>query len=197
MYIPTRSRTSLVALFLIGLLILPACGVPTPLAKSIPVADSATIAPTPSTPPDWFNIKMTDVLTGQTFSMNDFSGKVVLVETMAQWCITCIEQQIEVKKMQALAGGSKDLVHVSLDTDLNEDAASLKDYANSYGFDWYFAISPLEADRAFANLYTPEFMNPPLAPMLFIDRQSGVHSLPYGLKRANALQNTLAPYLTP
>ena len=98
---------------------------------------------------------MTDVLTGQTFSMNDFSGKVVLVETMAEWCITCIYQQNEVKKMQGLAGGSKDLVHVSLDTDLNEDAATLKEYANTYGFDWYFAISPLEADRAFANLYTP------------------------------------------
>ena len=40
-------------------------------------------------------------------------------------------------------------------------------------------------------------MNPPLAPMLFIDRQGGVHSLPYGLKKAESLQNTLAPYLAP
>ncbi len=193
MRIRSRYRTSLITLFLLASLVLPACSANAPLAAQVPAR--ATLAPTPSGPPNWLGVKMTDVLTGETFSMNDFSGKVVLVETMAEWCATCILQQIEVRKIQGLAGASPDLVHVSLDTDLNEDAATLKEYAKSYGFDWYFAISPLEVDREFANLYTPEFMNPPLAPMLFIDRQGGIHSLPYGLKKAEAIQNTLAPYL--
>jgi len=140
---------------------------------------------------------MTDVLTGQDFSMNDFSGKVVLMETMAEWCSTCLQQQIEVKKLQGLINNSKDVVHVSLDTDFHEDAASLKEYAATWGFDWYFAVAPLEVDRAPGNLYSAEFMNPPFAPMLFIDRQGGVHVLPFGIKKAEALQSALTPYLAP
>jgi thiol-disulfide isomerase/thioredoxin len=176
-------------IFFVSTLLLAACR---PFA--VPVLATSTAVPT-SAIPDWFNIRMTDVRTGRTFSMNDFAGKVVLLETMATWCATCLQQQIEVKKLEGLTGNSKDLVHISLDTDLNEDAATLKKYANAYGFDWYFAISPLEIDRALSNLYSGEFMNPPFAPMLFIDRQGGVNSLPWGLKGADALQKTLAPYL--
>ena len=188
MNLQTRIRPSLIKLFLIGLLVLPACSAPTP---------AATLAPTPASLPEWFNFNLTDVRTGQVFSINDFSGKVVLLEAMAAWCGTCLQQQNEVKKLQGLTGNSKDLVHISLDTDFNEDAATLKEYADTYGFDWYFAISPLKVDRALSNLYSSEFMNPPFAPMLFIDRHGSVYSLPWGIKGAKALQTTLAPYLAP
>ena len=163
-------------------------------SASAPVAGQAAV-PIVRAKPDWFNIKMTDVRTGQTFSINDFAGKVVLLETMATWCINCVTQDKEVKKLEAL-GYSQDMVAVSLDEDLSEDAATLKEYANTFGFDWYFAISPLAVDRALGNLYSAEFINPPLTPMLFIDRQGGVYSLPLGpIKRAGSLQITLTPYL--
>ena len=205
MHLPAHPRISGVLLLLIVLLILPACSTavprtqPTSVTPTVPaIFPTAAITPTANTLPDWFNFKMTDVRSGQTFSMNDFAGKVVLLETMAEWCINCVQQQNEVKKLEGLTGNSKDLVLVSLDTDLHEDAASLKKYADTYGFDWYFAISPLDVDRALSNLYDSEYMNPPLAPMLFIDRQGGVYGLPFGpMKGAVSLQNTLAPYLAP
>ena len=184
MHIRSSIGVSAAAVILISL-ILSACSV------SAPVPTGSTTAK-----PDWFNIKMTDVRTGQTFTVNDYAGKVVLVETMATWCITCIEQQVEVKKLEGQISNPKDLVVISLDTDLNEDAATLKEYANSYGFDWHFAISPMEVDRALGNLYSAEYLNPPLAPMLFVDRQGSVYSLPFGtVKKATALQDTLAPHL--
>ena len=187
MHIRTPIRISMAAIILAGL-ILTACGV------SAPAATGSTTAMTAK--PDWFNIQMTDVRTGQTFTVNDYAGKVVLVETMATWCITCIEQQVEVKKFESQVSNPKDLVVISLDTDLNEDAATLKEYANSYGFDWHFAISPLEVDKALGNLYSAEFLNPPLAPMLFVDRHGSVYSLPFGtVKKATALQDTLTPHL--
>ena len=161
----TRFRKSLVKVLLIGVVILSACSSQSPLVRStfistIPakVAPISSVIPTPITIPAWFNIKMTNVLTGQTFSISDFTGKVVLLETMAEWCGTCAEQQYEVKKLEGLTGNSKDLILISLDTDPNEDAASLKKYAAAYGLDWYFAISPLEVDRALGNLYDVEFM---------------------------------------
>jgi len=184
---PLRSSTciALAVLFLTGL-----------VSSACSASPTAAAASTTTAKPDWFNIKMTDVRTGQSFTVNDYAGKVVLVETMATWCITCIEQQVEVKKLEGQISNPKDLAVISLDTDLNEDAATLKEYANSYGFDWHFAISPLEMDRALGNLYSSAFMNPPLAPMLFVDRKGSVYSLPFGaVKKATALQDTLAPHL--
>ena len=43
--------------------------------------------------PAWYSASLTDVTTGAAFTIQDFKGKVVLVETMAQWCPTCKRQQ--------------------------------------------------------------------------------------------------------
>jgi cytochrome oxidase Cu insertion factor (SCO1/SenC/PrrC family) len=146
--------------------------------------------------PEWFQVELTDVQTGETFTMNDYSGKVVLLETMATWCPTCILQASYVYKLHDQLGHPDDLVSISLDVDLNEDADILKEYIGQYGFDWHFAISPLEVDRALGNLYSAQYMNPPLAPMLIIDRQGNVHHLPYGLKDTETLQKAVEPFLT-
>ena len=159
---------------------------------SAPVEPTATAASLP----DWFNVKITDVRTGQTFTINDFAGKVVLIETMAQWCPTCESQENEVIKLHARLGNPEDLVSVSLDVDLHEDEASLKEYAAARGYDWYFAVAPLEVARALGNLYSAQYLNPPVAPMLLIDRNGDVYGLPYGLKSAEALQKTVEPYLS-
>ena len=150
-----------------------------------------------ATTPPWFDIRMTDVRTGQTFAMNDFAGKVVLVEAMAEWCPTCIEQQREVEKLHALLAGSTDVVSVSLDIDVNEDAPSLRKYATALGHGWYYAVAPLEVARALGNLYSAEYLNPPFSPMLVIDRHGVVTSLPYGVKTADYLRTALEPYLAP
>lgn len=128
--------------------------------------------------------------------MNDFARKVVLVETMAIWCPNCAVQANEVRNLHNLLGNPDDLVSVTLDVDLNEDRAALKEYAEGYGFDWYFAVAPLEVARALGNLYSAQYLNPPLSPMLIIDRSGNVHLLEYGLKDAETLQKSLEPYLT-
>ncbi len=92
-------------------------------------------------------------------------------------------------------GNPEDLILISMDLDLHEDEASLKKYTQDFGFDWRFAIAPLEVQREMANLYSPEYHNPPLDPILLIDRQGNAHQLPYNLKEADALQKIVEPYL--
>ncbi|MBK9050587.1 MAG: redoxin family protein [Chloroflexi bacterium] len=128
--------------------------------------------------------------------MNDYAGKVVLMETMAMWCPNCIVQANEVRNLHELLGNPDDLISVSLDVDINEDTDSLKEYADGYGFEWHFAVAPLEVARALGNLYTAQYLNPPLSPMLIIDREGNVHHLDYGLKEAETLQEIVEPYLT-
>ena len=166
-----------------------------PAVPSVVPAISAQVsAPAPSKPV-WFGIALTDVRTGKTFSMNDFAGKVVLIETMAQWCPNCIFQQAENRNVRELLGNPTDLILISLDVDSHEDEPSLKKYTDDFGFDWLFAVTPLEVARALGNLYSVEYLNPPLDPMMVIDRAGNVHQLPYGSKSADALKSTIAPYL--
>jgi len=179
------------SLVLAGLL-LTACGTPASTPSTEAVSDEQTI---PSEW-DWFSVELTDAQTDQTFTMNDYAGKVVLVETMAIWCPNCLVQANEIRDLHHLLGNPDDLVSVSLDVDLNEDRASLKEYVGEYGFDWHFAVAPLEVARALGNLYSAEYLNPPLNPMLIIDRDGNVHTLEYGKKSAETLQKSVEPYLT-
>ena len=144
----------------------------------------ATVNPTIT--PDWFNMELTDAQTDKTFTMNDYAGKVVLLETMAIWCPNCVVQATQIKKLHEALGNPEDLITVSLDVDVHEDAAALKEYASSYLFDWHFAVAPLGIARALGNLYSAEYLNPPLSPMLIIDRNGNVHQLEYGIKDADA-----------
>ena len=151
--------------------------------------------PTVVARPAWFDMELTDVQTSETFTMNEYTGKVVLLETMAIWCPNCVVQANEVRNLHKLLGDPADLISVTLDVDFNEDEASLKEYASGYGFDWHFAVAPLEVARALGNLYTAQYLNPPLSPMLIIDRDGNVHHLEYGLKEAETLQKIVEPYL--
>ena len=159
------------------------------------VPESTAVSAEPATTPEWFDMELTDVQTGKTFTMNNYAGKVVLLETMAMWCPNCLMQAGAVQKLHEALGDPEDLISVSLDVDLNEDATSLKEYASQYGLDWHFAIAPLEVARALGNLYTAQYLNPPLSPMLIIDREGNVHHLEYGIKDVETLKKIIEPYL--
>jgi thiol-disulfide isomerase/thioredoxin len=173
------------SLVLVFILVLSACA---------PAQPQSTATTTTATP-EWFDMDLTDVQTGKTFTMNDYTGKVVLLETMAIWCPNCIIQATQVRKLHEALGNPEDLISVSLDVDSHEDEFALKEYAASYRFDWHFAVAPLLVERALGNLYNAEYLNPPLSPMLIIDREGNVHQLDYGIKDAPTLQKIVEPYL--
>jgi cytochrome oxidase Cu insertion factor (SCO1/SenC/PrrC family) len=145
--------------------------------------------------PAWFQTSLTDVKTGQAFMLADLTGKVVLVEDMAIWCSTCMQQQRQVVALHGALGERDDLVSLSLDVDPNEKAASLKEYADKNGFTWHYVVPPADVIRAIADQLGNQFLNPPSAPMFVIDRNGQIHPLPFGVKSADALQKALAGYL--
>jgi cytochrome oxidase Cu insertion factor (SCO1/SenC/PrrC family) len=166
-------------------------------SASNPSPESASSPQEIAETPEWFGYELIDVQTGETFTMNDYAGKIVLVETMAMWCPNCLFQANEVRKMHKLLDNPDDVVSISLDVDVNEDGASLKDYTNEYGFEWTFVIAPREVARALGNLYSAQYLNPPLSPMLLIDQNGEVHQLEYGEKSAETLLENVQPFLTP
>ena len=145
--------------------------------------------------PAWFGATLTDARTGQTFSVNDFKGKVVLVETMAMWCSNCLKQQNQVKALHDALGERDDFVSIGLDIDPNENADALKGYVEKQGFDWYYAVSPVDVSREIASLYGDQFLNPPSTPIVVIDRKGEAHLLTFGIKSADELMQVIQPFL--
>jgi len=143
----------------------------------------------------WFGANLTDVTTGKTFKIAGFQGNVVLVETMAVWCTTCFQQQGQIQSLHSLLGKRDDLVSLSLDIDPNENDNILKTYVSSHGFDWTYAVAPADVARAVGKLYGDQFLNPPSAPILIIDRQGQVHTLPFGVKSAQDLKAAVDTFL--
>jgi hypothetical protein len=84
------------ALILLSLAVVTSACTPAQTGLTKTSESRSTAVPTVTITPDWFNIELTDVQTGETFSMNDYAGKIVLVETMTIWCPNCLIQATQV-----------------------------------------------------------------------------------------------------
>ena len=157
--------------------------------KETPTADAMMEAPA------WYSASLTDASTGQVFKINDFKGKVILVEAMAIWCPTCLKQQEQVKALQTSLGQRDDFVSIGLDIDPNEDLVSLKSYVENNGFDWLYAVSNADVSSELSSLYGDQFLNPPSTPIVIIDRHGEAHPMPFGLKSADELLKFIQPFL--
>lgn len=153
-----------------------------PAAAATPIAQVARDA--------WQTTPMTDVRTGETFTLADFAGKVVAVEPMAAWCINCLHQQQAV--IEALAAiDSEDLVYISLDVDPTELPEDLAAYAEHWGFDWRFVLADRELLRQLAGAFGDQVLAPPSTPKLLIGRDGSVTGPLFGHLDAAAIEAEL------
>ena len=171
---------------LIGIILISSCAQQTPPAPTSPPPAPAPVpAPAPQPARPWMNIELTDVITGQNFKISDFQGKTVMLESFAVWCPTCLRQQKEMKKLQAR--GNDAIVHISLDTDPNEDAAKVKEHAEKNGLDWYFAVAPIELTNALVDEFGLTVVSAPSAPVILICEDLSARLLKNGVKSADTL----------
>ena len=134
--------------------------------------------------------ELTDVATGQKFKISDFKGKPILLESFAVWCPTCLAQQKEIKKVLESEGEA--IVHISLDTDPNEDEAKIKEHIERNNLDWYFAVSPVELTQALIDEFGLGFVSAPKAPVLLICADQSARFLRSGVKPAEELISEVA-----
>jgi thiol-disulfide isomerase/thioredoxin len=170
------------------------------MSKETPTVDAMMSKETPTADvmmkvPTWYSASINDVSTGKAFTINDFKGKVILLESMAIWCPTCVKQQEQVKALQSLLGQRDDFVSIGLDIDPNENAASLKSYVETNSFNWLHAVSTVDVSRELSTLYGNQFLNPPSTPIVIIDRHGAAHPTPFGVKSADDLKKFIQPFL--
>lgn len=142
---------------------------------------------------DWRGIAVTDVSTGESFSISDFKGKVVVLETMAVWCPTCVRQQIEIQALRDRFGDQ--VGSITLDIDRNEGQDILRRHVQTYGFEERFAVSPIALTRALEKDFGTIVLNATSTPVIIVDRQQQGHLLRPGLKSAAELAKELEKHL--
>ncbi|MCK5660026.1 MAG: redoxin family protein [Methanosarcinales archaeon] len=153
---------------------------------NVPSSDNeTTTSQSVGSSPVWANIELTDVATGESFKLSDFKGKPILVESFAVWCPTCLQQQKITEKLKSTEGDA--IIHVSLDTDPNEDEAKIKEHIETHGFDWYYAVSPIELTTALMDEFGQSVVFAPGAPVILICEDGSARLLKKGVKSANVL----------
>ncbi len=159
-----------------------------------PTADAMMMGATPTTEamlesPAWLGAALANVKNGENFTIHDFQGKVVLLETMSVACADCQSQQHEIQALNEQLGMPDDLVPVSLDTASNDNADALKTYLAGTTYGWRYAVAPESVAQEFASLYGNQFV------VLIIDRHGEVHALPTVLHKADDLLQAVNMYL--
>jgi len=135
--------------------------------------------------PPWADIELTDAVTGEVFAIRDFAGKPILVESFAVWCSVCLRQQKEMARLVETHGEA--IVHISLDTDPNEDLLAVRQHAERHGFTWLYAVAPYEMTQALIDAFGLTVVNAPRAPVVLIDADGTARLLPSGVKSAETL----------
>jgi thiol-disulfide isomerase/thioredoxin len=138
---------------------------------------------------NWQNTELKDISTGATFTIDQFKGKPVLLESFAVWCPTCTKQQQYTKSLHDELGDS--VISVALDTDPNEDESKVKAHIERNGFDWYYAIAPVELTRSLIDEFGLGIASAPLAPMVLICSDGSSRFLKSGVKTVEDLKKSL------
>ena len=117
--------------------------------------------------PEWLNLELTDVNTGEVFTLASLEGQTVFVETMATWCSNC---RIQLNNVRTARGEieDRDIVFIALSLETNLSNEELADYTRNEGFDWTFAVMSPDMLRSLVNTFGRSVSSAPSTPHFII-----------------------------
>ncbi len=87
---------------------------------------------------DWKTASLTNAVSGQNFTLSQFSGKVIVLQFMATYCQFCLAEGHQLASVQqslsANSQAASQVVIVSVDVDPNENVAQLRQYVQQNNF---------------------------------------------------------------
>lgn len=130
---------------------------------------------------EWQNIELVDAVTGEKFSLADYEGKAVYVETMATWCTNCRRQLANVTAAIAKVT-NEPYVFVALSVETNLKPEDLKAYQERTGYPLRFAVASEALLRQLVDQFGRTILNPPSTPAFIIRPDGSFTSLTMGFK---------------
>jgi len=153
---------------------------------------TGTAHPPANPEPDdaWRDVALTDVTTGETFSLSSFAGRPVILFTFTVSCPICTRQQKEISALERSANGS--IAVIGLDIDPNEEPGVLLSHIQKNGFSGHYAISPPGMTRALVDRFGPAVVTPSSAPVVVVCPGGNTQILEAGIKSSFRLSSSLS-----
>lgn len=181
MFGPDFSRLFPVAVLILaacGMMILAGCTGTAPASPAGSVSDDA-----------WKTMELTDVQTGERFSVSSLSGVPVVLYTFTVSCPICTLQQKEIMALKTSLGSS--VAVIGLDIDPNEEPGILKSHIQRNGFSGYYALSPPAMTQALVDRFGPVVVTPASAPVMVICPGGNARLLETGIKTSSQLSSSV------
>lgn len=140
--------------------------------------------------PLWQTISLTDVRSGEVFTIADFSGKNVFVEPMATWCTNCRRQLGNVSEARASLN-DENTVFIALSVETNLSNEALANYTEETGFDWVFAVATPELVQELAAVFGQSVTNPPSTPHFIVRPDGSFTELVTGIESPEEIISSL------
>ncbi|NTU79271.1 MAG: TlpA family protein disulfide reductase [Chloroflexales bacterium] len=136
--------------------------------------------------PAWMALPLTDVQTGEGFTLGDFAGRPVYVEPMATWCHNCRAQLASVQQAATTLQGQPP-VFVALSVETTLPPEQLAQYAAANGFALRFAVASPELLQALVDTFGRTITNPPSTPHFIIAPDGSHGELLTGFRSADEI----------
>jgi thiol-disulfide isomerase/thioredoxin len=106
---------------------------------------------------EWMDTEMTNVVTGETFTLGKLAqGKPVVVHIFATWCPACNAQLVESTAFLKDYSGKAHIV--SVDIDSSETPAKIADHVTNKEYDGIYAVAEKPVVQGFMELFGEEIM---------------------------------------
>jgi hypothetical protein len=170
------------------------CASATWLAPLAATPEPKAPAQTTGEAPRWLTTELTDACSGEAFTLADFAGKTLYVESMATWCGECYGQLTRVQEAfaQIPEAEQEDIVLVALSSEIDLPREDLARYADKTGFPLIFAVMPEEMLIVMAQDVGREWAIPPAMPHLIVAPDGTIGELHTGGSSAEELLALLA-----
>ncbi|MCJ2563725.1 MAG: TlpA family protein disulfide reductase [Candidatus Thermoplasmatota archaeon] len=132
------------------------------------------------------DFNLTDVY-DRDFGLNDFLGKVVLLDLMTIYCGACTDQALELVAVFNNYSPD-DLQMISIDISLDVDPQDLIIFKESFADDWFFAVDTDNVSEKYSTWGVPM--------EIVIDRSGEIAYVHVGLVSAEELEDVIDPLIT-
>ncbi len=137
---------------------------------------------------EWNEIEMVDVKSGKVFKIKDFVGKPILIHPFNLNCQSCLEQNINLKRLHESVLNTSILV--SIDVDTRDKRSDILSYIVNNQFNWYFVSSP-QVTYALSKEFGKQIESVDFVPRILICQDQIQHPIEQGVKTSTSLREAV------
>ena len=188
---PVPVTSAIVSLLLLTMVLSAGCTGSSP-ASSGPAPGSPTAGPDINL--SWKAFTLTDLQGKGNFSVNQFTGKPILVPVLSEDCPTCIvlqsQQLAEIGRLPGIHEGK--IMVVALDLDPAGSAGFIEKHHTEFNFTGFTARSSDALTQNLLHTFGPFAVDTDAVPVILVCPDGHDLLLPAGVKTAEALNASLA-----